>query len=280
MTRFKSIFAVVVLSAIVGIVPANAATVVKVVGSGSSAMWQQFALAAYNGLCSANGSCSHFTVKGKNGSNNYAQAFDQRSGSIPAEAGNLWIVWGPDANAVDTDVWAYLTEDSTLGNRCFFATPRCLIQIDSGVITTTPPSTQTNLISNLLFTANTADTATLPQAIYTALNGHPVTAAMTDIRPEDAVFAQKRAVTTLNTTTYSGLGYGTGATTLVGTPIQGAVAYQGGAFNPIAFNITGKDPFSALTIPASTTLSGRGSHRVHRESHGGRLHCKLESQQP
>ena len=109
MTRFKSIFAVVILAATVGIVPANAATVVKFIGSGSSAMWQQFSLAAYNGLCSPNGTCSHFTVKGKNGSNNYAQAFDQRSASIPAEAGSLWVVWGPDVNGVDTDVWAYLT---------------------------------------------------------------------------------------------------------------------------------------------------------------------------
>ena len=254
MTRFKSIFAAVVVAAIVGIVPAQAATVVKFVGSGSSAMWQQFGLAAYNGLCSANGPCSHFTVKGKNGTNNYAQAFDQRSASIPAEAGNLWVVWGPDANGVDTDVWAYLTLDSILGNRCYFANPRCLIQIDSGVISVTPPATQTNLISATLFTGNTSDAATLPQAIYTALNGKAVTAGLTDIRPEDAKFAQSRIVSALNTSTYAGLGYGTGSATLVGTQIMGAAAYQGGLATPVAFSITGKDPFTALTIPASTTI--------------------------
>ena len=254
MTRFKAIFAAVVVAAIVSVVPANAATVVKVVASGSSAQWQQFALAAFNGICSNNGACSHFTVKGKNGSNNYAQLFDQRSASIPAEAGNLWIVWGPDANGVDTDVWGYLTEDSTIGVRCLDATPRCLLQIDSGVITVTPPSTQTNLISATLFTGNGADTATLPQAIYTALNGHAVTAGMTDIRPEDAKFAQSRVVSVLNSTTYAGLGYGTGSATLVGTQIQGAAAYSGGLFTPVAFNLTGKDPFTGLTVPATTTI--------------------------
>jgi len=263
MTRFKSIFAAVVLAAIVSVVPAQAATVVKVVGSGSSAMWQQFALAAFNGLCDGGGAgsnnCSHFTVKGKNGTNNYAQLFDQRSSSIPNEAGSLWVVWGPDTNGVDTDVWAYITEDSTLGNRCFFATPRCLLQIDSGVITATPPPTQTNQISAALFTGNGADAALLPQAIYTALNGHAVTAGMTDIRPEDAKFAQSRVVSVLNSTTYAGLGYGTGSATLVGTQIQGA-AYAAlgtaspGVFTPVAFNITGKDPFTALAIPASTTI--------------------------
>jgi len=250
MTRFKTILAAAVLATIVGVVPAGAVVNVKFVATGSSAMWQQFALAAFNGLCSSTDTaCGHYTAKGKNGTNNFAQAFDQRSASIPVEPGSLWIVYGTASNG-DTDVWAYLTEDSTLGNRCYFAAPRCLLQIDSGVLTLAGQ----NLISNTLFTGNTFDAATLPSNVYTALNGHVTTAGMTDIRPEDALFAENRVVSVLNSTTYAGLGYGTGTATLVGTQILGAAAYSGGAFTPVRFAITGKDPFTSLTIPASTTI--------------------------
>jgi len=251
MTRFKAIFAAAVLATIVGVVPASAVVNVKFVASGSSAMWQQFGLAAFNGLCSSTDTaCGHYTAKGKNGSNNFAQAFDQRSASIPVEAGNLWVVYGTASNG-DTDVWAYLTLDSILGNRCYFASPHCLLQIDSGVLTIAGQ----NLISNLLFTGNTFDAAALPSAVYTALNGHVMTAGMTDIRPEDALFAEKRIVSTLVTSTYAGLGYGTGTLTQVGTQILGAPGnYQGGLATPVIFNITGKDPITGLTVSTSTTI--------------------------
>ncbi len=94
----------------------------------------------------------------------------------------------------------------------------------------------------------------LPQTVFTALNGHAVTAGLTPIRPEDQKFALNRTVSVRNSTTYAGLGYGTGTATLVGTQILGAAAYQGGSVTPVAFNLTGKDPFTALTIPASTTI--------------------------
>ena len=49
MTRIKSVFAAVMMAAIVSFVPqAQAATSVKVVIAGSSALWQSLALAAYN----------------------------------------------------------------------------------------------------------------------------------------------------------------------------------------------------------------------------------------
>ena len=253
MTRFKSILAAAVLATITGVVPANAVVNVKFVASGSSAMFQQFSLAAFNGLCSATDTnCGHYSAKGKAGSgSNFAQAFDQRSASIPVEAGSLWVVYGTAANG-DTDVWAYLTLDSILGNRCFFAAPRCLLQIDSSVQTTAGQ----NLILAALFALNTPDSATLPANVFTALNGHVMTAGMTDIRPEDAKFMQSRIVSVLNTTTYAGLGYGTGSLTQVGTQILGAAGnYQGGLATPVIFNITGHDPISALAIPANATIA-------------------------
>ncbi len=53
MSRMKSILAVLVLTAIVGIVPQVQAQTLKVVIAGSSAMWQTLALGAYSdGTCS------------------------------------------------------------------------------------------------------------------------------------------------------------------------------------------------------------------------------------
>ena len=70
MTRMKSVFAVLLLAAIGSVVPqAHAATNVKVVISGSSAMWQSMALAAYNsGKCVSGGTkpCFHYTAKNFN----------------------------------------------------------------------------------------------------------------------------------------------------------------------------------------------------------------------
>ena len=49
MSRMKSIFAVLVLTAIVGVVPNAQAQTIKVVIAGSSALWQTLALGAYGG---------------------------------------------------------------------------------------------------------------------------------------------------------------------------------------------------------------------------------------
>lgn len=100
----------------------HAATVVKVLGAGSSAMWQTAAIGAYEQL--AGTGAQHYTVKGSCPTNvNCAQIHDSRSASILNEGGNLWVVW----NAAQTEVWAYISVDSVVGNRSFFATrePPC-----------------------------------------------------------------------------------------------------------------------------------------------------------
>lgn len=98
------------------------------------------------------------------------------------------------------------------------------------------------------------DAAAIPAAVYTALNNAAITAAFTDIRPEDAKFANCRTLNQLNATTYAGLGYGTGTTcsTLVGTQILSA--FSTATANPVNFNIKGTDPFSGRPIKASTTI--------------------------
>ena len=66
MTQVKSAFAALLLAAMVGVVPqARAATTLKVVIAGSSAMWQSMALAAYkSGACVSGGTapCFHYTA--------------------------------------------------------------------------------------------------------------------------------------------------------------------------------------------------------------------------
>src|SRR5215472_9456693 len=139
MRRMISLFAVLALAAIVTVVPAaNAQVKVHYVGAGSSAMFQGFAVAAVNDLgtqvvaaCPAGDTCSvsHWSVKtsasGAIPANSVA-AHDSRSAAIVDEPGNLWVVWatcilptggpcpGAGANGA-TDVWAYLSVDSTVG---------------------------------------------------------------------------------------------------------------------------------------------------------------------
>ena len=60
----KSMLAVLVLTAIVGIVPQVQAQTLKVVIGGSSAMWQTLALGAYNGgtsIVTGGGTTFHYT---------------------------------------------------------------------------------------------------------------------------------------------------------------------------------------------------------------------------
>jgi hypothetical protein len=243
MSGIKSLAAGLLSAMLLATIPAAKAQV-QVLGAGSSAMWQAAGYAAWHDLAGAVAG-THYTVKGSCTSGNCAQLKDQRSSSIPLEGGSLWVVW----NSSQTKFWAYLSVDSVVGNRCFKAAPRCLLQIDAQTKTTTIPAKQLNLISAGLWGS---DASALPATVYNALNGATVNAGFTDIRPEDAKFAQCRVASALNTTNYSGLGYGTSCTQLIGTPIKSIISSA--TANPTAFNLTGTDPFTLQSIPASTTI--------------------------
>lgn len=248
MKQLKLVSAALLAAAAVIATPAvNAATTVKVLGAGSSAMWQTAAIGAYEQLAGAG--AAHYTVKGSCPTNtNCAQIHDSRLLTILNEGGNLWVVW----NKPMTEVWAYISVDSVVGNRSYFATPRTTLQIDPETETAGGvPSGQTNLISSNLWGA---DATALPEKIYTALNNAAITTAFTDIRPEDAKFASCRTLNQLNSTTYAGLGYGTGTTctTQQGTSILSA--FSSTTANPVNFNITGKDPISGETVKPYTTI--------------------------
>jgi hypothetical protein len=239
MTRANFAVAGLLLAA-TAIVPAAKAVTVEVLAVGASASWQTAAIGAFNQLAGAG--AEHYTIKGTCTSGNCASVHDVRSTSIPLDAGNLWVVW----NKAGTQVWAYVSVDAIVGIRAYMANPRAQLQID--------PETETIPGQNLIATSLWgSDASALPAAIYTALNNAPFTVAFSGLRPEDGKFIASRVLSPLNTTTYAGLGYGTGPTDLVGTEILSS--YSSSTANPVDFNIKGTDPFSQLTVKTWKTVN-------------------------
>ena len=96
----------------------------------------------------------------------------------------------------------------------------------------------------------------LPSAVFNALNGAMVNAAMTDIRPEDALFATNRALVPL-TSNRSGLGYGPAP---IGVPILSAFSTK--SVLPVQFAITGTDPISGQPARANYITTSIGAAPV------------------
>jgi hypothetical protein len=233
-----------VLALAIALPVANAVTV-KVQAVGSSGVFQSIGVAAFNDLSGGHGGGGHiWTAKGAcPDGGNCASIHDSRSGSIKDESGNVWVVW--DATA--SNVWTYVTVDTIVGNRAYFATPRAQLVLDSCAKASVNTCPGQNLISSTVL-GGSSDDANIPDAVFNAVNNLAFTALVTELRPEDAAQEQKRVVGTLNTTTLAGLGYGTGPNTLVGTPIQSA--FDSAVANPVAFKIKGTDPFTKKAIPA------------------------------
>jgi hypothetical protein len=261
MTRMKTAFAVVLLTAIVNVVPQAKAQTLKLVLAGSSAQWQSLALGAYNtGKCVSGGTapCFHYT----NSSFNLTDTRPTlKGGTAAVDTGNIWIVWD---SAATPNVWAFIKVDSGVGDRCFYAQPRCNVSIP------TFPSAS-NIISSTLWGDNSSDT--LPpssiQALFTS-GTTLVSGAASDIRPEDALFATCRANSKLGggSDGLAGLGYNTinasgvcraysaGNTLaqLEGADIKSGYPGSTSTAHVLAFEISGKDPFSGTTIPVATTV--------------------------
>lgn len=133
-------------------------------------------------------------------------------GGGETESGNAWVAWTPTSTnsctsvTTTTKIYAYLQTDSVVGNRCLFNA--CTIAFTSTAIGSSP--------SGLIL--GTSGEKALPSAVATILNANKaVTAAGTDIRPEDAQFAIKRGLTPCGTpvttgSQYLGLGYANGGT--------------------------------------------------------------------
>ena len=148
-------------------------------------MWQSMALAAYkSGACVSGGTapCFHDTAANFNLVDGRPTV---KGGVAAVDVGNVWIVW--DSNATATNVWAYIRVDSVVGDRRYFAQPHCAVSIP----TFPAPG---NLITSTVWGDSSSDS--VPPAEVSALftgGSTLVSAAATDIRPEDGLFAQCRS---------------------------------------------------------------------------------------
>ncbi|HXM11761.1 MAG TPA: hypothetical protein VN946_17555 [Terriglobales bacterium] len=256
MSLMKSIFAVLLLTAIVSIVPkAQAAVTVEVTIAGSSAMWQTLALGAF---AEAGTGAGHWTS-----ASNAVNLTDTRLTPVNVDPGTIWIVW----NSTGTKVWSFNKVDSVVGDRCYFAQPHCTVSATAANLS----GSGAQQISSVLWGADTALPASI-SALFTT--GTLVNVAATDIRPEDAAFAVCRVNSLLGAGTnggsasdgLDGLGYnsvnasgvcpasGLGDTSgaYLGNPIKSGYPGSTTVANVLSFNIKGSDPISGTTIPAFT----------------------------
>jgi hypothetical protein len=261
MTRMKSVLAALVVAAIVGVVPQAHAQTVKVILSGSSAIWQSLALGAYNaGKCVSGGTapCFHYTNSSFNLNDTRPTV---KGGTTAVDSGAVWIVWD---SAASPNVWAFVKVDSGVGDRCYFAQPHCNISI------ATFPS-PSNLIGATLWGDDSSD-STPPasvQGLFTA--GQLVNSSASDIRAEDALFATCRANSKLGNSTTStdglgGLGYnstnasgvcgkfGGTLSSLDGNDVQSGYPGSTSTAHLLAWALTGKDPFTGTAIPVASTV--------------------------
>jgi hypothetical protein len=281
MTRVKSLFAGLLITAIAA-VPAATAQTAHVVGVGSSA---QFLGTMIGGSFLASGNLAsgqciyHWTKKSA------MQAHDNRDslGRIIDETGNMGVIW--DAACSDgtgntniTDVWMIGQYDSTLGVRLFAAQQKAPTAGPGATVYlngTTAGTTSDNLVlPNNLWSDNKADVAIPTNLVNFIGNTAPgtlhVNMGLTDIRPEDALAATTRAKAVLNTTTYAGLGY-QGPTGQIGAPIFTAQSGSGSNFTPVGFALSGgNDPINAgVPVPAFTTIPVGAAPIVFATNHTG-----------
>jgi len=255
----KSIFAVLLLTVIVGIVPeARAATTVEATIAGASAAWQTLALAAYQ---EAGAGAGHWTS-----ASNVINLTDSRVSPVNVDPGTIWIVW----NSTVTKVWSFTKVDSVVGTRCYFAQPQCSVSATLANL----EGTGSNQISSAFWGADSSLPA-IVQSLFTT--GTPVNVAATFYRPEDAAFITCRANSLLGAGAYSGaasdgldgLGYnavnapgacpanglGQASGAYVGTPIKSGYPGSTAQANVLAFNISGVDPISGTKIPVFTVVN-------------------------
>jgi hypothetical protein len=277
MKKMKLLVAAFTIAALTSFAPpAHAAsTEVRVVLAGAAALWQSVALGAYNaGSCVTGGKapCFHYTAKNFNLTDTRPATL---GGTNAVDEGNIWIVWD---SSTATQVWAFIKVDAGVGERCYFAQPRCNVSI------TTFPSPG-NLISSSLWGDGSSDT-TPPSAVSALFTTGTllVNTAATDARPEDDLFAACRANSVLGggTDGLAGLGYGANASgvcpsfgaslsDLQGSDLLSGYPASTNTAHVLAFNISGTDPFTNTAIPTPSTESIGASPIIPIVSRSGAL---------
>jgi len=307
--------------------PTNAAfnpgtPVINTIIAGSSAMWQTLALGAYdddNGIPGTAVPPLFHYVNNTSGAGAAEQRFflwDSRpdvfaAGNDVKDKGGIWIVWDSFSNDAGVhctpNVWAYIQTDSVVGNRAFFGGAGAAGSAFGDFVTVGANGwfADDGKISSTLWGDGTAglfpSVNNIPPPFIQNLFVAPVAGGTnlvnvgaTDIRPEDAFYAQTRANTTRQPALgvagdLVGLGYNSNNTisagtapdnsnvapctgtsklaNLVGTPI--ASSLTGSTFGVVAFNLTGVDPFTCNPIPAFSTIAVGASPIVFFHSNNG-----------
>ncbi len=265
MSSYKSLCAALLLAALSVAVPEmSAQATLKVMIAGASGTWQNLATGAYKGGSCPTGSnpgCAHYT-SGAFSLTDSRPTLPPFNSTAVVDGGSIWIVWDnttadPDC-ATSCNVWAYIKVDSIVGNRCYFAQPQCT----AGASPFPAPG---QLIGSNIWGSDS--TPPLPvQALFTT--GSLVDVAASEIRPEDALFGQCRINSKLGggNDGLNGLGLGInnsgtcpsfGATLskLEGTDLKSGYPGSTSTAHPMAFSITGRDPFSGTTVPVPTSVA-------------------------
>jgi ABC-type phosphate transport system substrate-binding protein len=186
----------------------------QVVGVGSSALFPAVSIAALNGdpitgaaACGSNIWTGGGFVSGVA----MAAGVDPRLTSNASEPGNISIVW--DNSTTPQSVCAYLSVDSVVGQRLFFAqatTSSNSTGVQNGFISLNAAATTTkgaNKVTGIVDTNSATPTCDatgqnpgtgsspcgLPTAVFNIVQSANFNVAFTDIRPEDGIFATNRA---------------------------------------------------------------------------------------
>src|SRR6202051_1278465 len=268
MSRMKSIFAGLPLSAVVTIVPQVQAQTFKTIIAGSSGMWQALGVGAYNNgtsIVAGGGQTFHWTS-----ASNAVNLTDTRVTPVNNDGGTLWVVWD---SAAPPNVWVYDKVDSVVGGRCYFAAPKCNVNGTSSTFA----AAGAGQISASIWDADSS----LPPSIQSLLvAGQFINVAATDIRPEDAAFAACRVNSQRGASAQGGgssdgldgLGYnannnagvcpvyaaGTAQSKGLGSPILSGYPGSTSQANVLAFNLSGHDPISNTLLPAAFTVTSVG----------------------
>lgn len=278
MARMKLVFAVFLVVAMGALVPHASAVITskaQIAIAGSSGVWQSMGLAADNfngtsGQCASLGitvhpPCNHYTDTSKFSLNDTRPTLNGLGGQTNVDQGDLWIVWDSPTSGT-RNVWVFLKVDSIVGVRCFYANPKCSITAPTGY---TWGLNASSLISPTLWGNDMVPPADV-QALFTG-SGVKINTAASDIRPEDAAFEACRVNSALGNGKpgfgdgLDGLGYGTAPSgtcpqfgaplsELVGTPIKSGLSGSTATANPLAFNISGHDPFTNNTISGANVF--------------------------
>jgi hypothetical protein len=250
MRSLRFIVAMFLLAVSAAFVSGASAQTLQVLTVGSGAQFGPFAVAAY-ALAQAGGAKAyHYTLKsgGCPASDCFAEVDDVRGvdaegtlHTVPFSPGNLWVVWSTNG------IWAYLSAGSSVGVRAFNAVPRAslwLAPLDQLPISTT---------TSFPFWGDKTNDTFLTTAVYSALSGKQFTAANTDIRPEDALFATNQALNKLGYGAVPDPREGHSGQYLIGVPIESHWSPAG--VIPASFTLPGgTDPFTGKTVPAETII--------------------------